>query len=168
MENIQRTDSRITVQDFQDRMPSMVTAKQQLQRRSAFTNRMLRYRLANGLASWHPREGSQVIKDIMLRHLTREQITRNTTKGFPGLSTEERTEIEDGNKKSQKYKNRAGGRSKQAKISATGNQSRNDDENDFAMAADDQDIDADGDFVSDDEAELGDEDGDEDGDFSPE
>ena len=154
MENIQRTDSRITVQDFQDRMPSMVTETQKLQLRSAFTNRMLRYRLANGLASWHPREGSQFIKDLMLRHLTKEQITRNTTKGFPGLTSDERKEIEEENKRTQKYKNRAGGRSKQAKKSTLESQTRNDDLDDSAASTDDEEIQGLEDYAGDEERDF--------------
>lgn len=154
LENIQRTDSRIAVQDLQDRMPSMVTATQKLQLRSAFTNRMLRFRLANGLASWHPREGSQFIKDLMLRHLTKAQVRENTTKGFAGLSSKERKEIEEENERTQKYKNRAGGRSKQAKTSAQESRTRNDDAADSAVPTDDDEIEDSEDYVGDEEADL--------------
>lgn len=82
---------------------------------------MLRYRLANGLASWHPRDGSSVIKDIMLRHLTAQQLRHNTTRGFPGLTPEERKEIDDGNKKSRKYQSRAGKRALNKKASVAEN-----------------------------------------------
>ena len=132
----------------------MVTATQKLQLRSAFTNRMLRYRLANGLASWHPREGSQFIKDLMLRHLTKEQITRNTTKGFPGLTSDERKEIEEENKRTQKYKNRAGGASKQAKKSALESRTRNDDVDNSAVSTDDEEIQGPRNYAEDEECDF--------------
>ena len=103
MENIQRVDSRISVNDFQDRMPrTTVTA------RSALTNRMGRFRTNNGLASWNCRDGTQRIKDIMLRHLTAEQVRENTTMGYDGLTKEELAEIERRNEASGKYDKRAG------------------------------------------------------------
>lgn len=107
IENIQRVDSRIAIEDFQDRMPSMVSGKP-VQGRSAFTNRTMRYRLENGLASWQPRDGSLVIKNIMLRHLTRQQLIHNTTKGYRGLTDAEKAEIRNDNERSGRYASRAG------------------------------------------------------------
>ena len=103
MENIQRIDSRISVNDFQDRMPRTAVTN-----RSALTNRMGRFRINNGLASWNCRDGTLRIKERMLRHLTAEQIRDNTTKGYEGLTKEEIAEIEEENKKSGKYDKRAG------------------------------------------------------------
>ena len=103
MENIQRVDSRISVTDFQDRMPrTAVTA------RSALTNRMGRFRTNNGLASLNCRDGTQRIKAKMLKHLTPEQVRNNTTKGYDGLTKEELAEIDRENAASGKYDKRAG------------------------------------------------------------
>ena len=107
IENIQRIDGRIAIEDFQDRMPSMVSGKA-VQGRSAFTNRTMRYRLENGLASWQPRDGSLVIKNIMRRHLTRSQLAHNTTRGYAGLTDAERAEIKNNNEVSGRYRSRAG------------------------------------------------------------
>ena len=107
IENIQRTDGRIAIEDFQDRMIGMVSGKP-VQGRSAFTNRTMRYRLENGLASWSPRDGSLVIKKIMLRHLTPYQLDNNSTKGYAGLTDAERAEIRNNNERTGRYKSRAG------------------------------------------------------------
>ena len=107
IENIQRTDGRIAIEDFQDRMIGMVAGKP-VQGRSAFTNRTMRYRLDNGLSSWQPRDGSLVIKKIMLRHLTPFQLDNNTTKGYAGLTDAERAEIRNNNERTGRYKSRAG------------------------------------------------------------
>ena len=107
IENIQRTDGRIAIEDFQDRMIDMVSGKP-VQGRSAFTNRTMRYRLENGLASWSPRDGSLVIKKIMLRHLTPYQLDNNSTKGYAGLTDAERAEIRNNNERTGRYKSRAG------------------------------------------------------------
>ena len=90
-----------------DRMPSRVLGKP-VQGRSAFTNRTMRYRLENGLASWQPRDGSVVIKNIMLRHLTTYQLQNNTTKGYAGLTEAEKAEIKNNNARTGKYRSRAG------------------------------------------------------------
>ena len=107
IENIQRIDSRIAIEDMMDRMPSSVSGKS-LQGRSAFTNRTMRYRLENGLATWQGRDGSLVIKNIMLRHLSQYQLQNNTTRGYGGLTDEERAEIKNNNERTGRYKSRAG------------------------------------------------------------
>lgn len=100
MENIQRLDSRITVQDFQDRMPAT--------KRSALTNRMGRFRMNNGLASWNCRDRSDSYKKVMLTHLDASQLRQNTTRGYDGLTAAEKKKIEEDNKASGKYNARAG------------------------------------------------------------
>ena len=93
-------------------MPAKIEPGKDLQGRSAFTNRMMRFRLDNGLVSWSPREGSEVIRDIMLRHLTQEQLAANSTKGYKGLTKEEKDRINAGNAASGRFNSRAGTRSK--------------------------------------------------------
>ena len=100
MENWQRLDSRITIKDIQDRM--------QGSKRSALTNRMGRFRLANGLASWNSRDGTEKVKKIMLTHLNHQQQSQNTTRGYAGLTAAEKKKIEEDNKASGKYNKRAG------------------------------------------------------------
>ena len=105
MEEIQREDERIAIHDFQDRQPSR-SGDKPLQRLSALGNRKVRFREANGLASWDHREGTERITELIRSHLSEEQRQENTTRGFDGLTKEEFRAIRDENRRSGHFNTR--------------------------------------------------------------
>ena len=111
MEEIQREDERIAIHDFQDRQPSR-SGDKPLQRLSALGNRKVRFREANGLASWDHREGTKRITKMIRSHLSKEQRKQNSTRGFDGLTKEEFRAIRDENRRSGHFNTR--GRKKMA------------------------------------------------------
>jgi len=95
METCRRLMPGLMTRDFWARMPRLSVLPNArysdglLTKTGKLSNRQDHFRRNNGLLSWKNRQGTSIMRDLLIGQLSEQQKMDNTTEGFTGLSKEQ-------------------------------------------------------------------------------